>query len=86
VNWLKNISIVLLLTSLATGCAVRDRRDAAWDPPPGRQLFEQIPAWDNAAEKICCSSLLHSTADRKGSREAYQQCMINPKPPRSPRC
>ena len=35
----------------------RDPRDAPWDPPPGRQLFEQIPAWDGAAEKICCGHL-----------------------------
>ena len=35
----------------------RDPRDAPWDPPAGRQLFEQIPAWDNAAEKICCGHL-----------------------------
>jgi hypothetical protein len=40
------------------GCAtVRDSRDAAWDPPAGRSLFEQIPAWDGAAEKICCGHL-----------------------------
>ena len=35
----------------------RDPRDAPWDPEPGRQLFEQIPAWDRAAEKICCGHL-----------------------------
>ncbi len=35
----------------------RDPRDAPWDPPPGRQLFEQIPNWDNAASRICCGRL-----------------------------
>jgi hypothetical protein len=45
------------------GCAnmpaelMRDRRDAAHDPPRGRQLFEQLPAWDGAADKICCGHL-----------------------------
>ena len=40
------------------GCAaIKDPRDAAWDPPAGRQLFEQIPAWDGAANKICCGHL-----------------------------
>lgn len=29
---------------------------AAHDPPSG-QLFEQIPNWDGAAGKICCSAL-----------------------------
>lgn len=45
--------------SLITGCAVsgKDPRDAHWDPPPGRQLFEQLPAWDGAASKICCGHL-----------------------------
>ncbi len=36
------------------GCATRDPRDAAWDPPPGRSLFEQLPNWDRAAEIRCC--------------------------------
>jgi len=30
---------------------------AAHDPPTGQQLFEQIPNWDNAAMKVCCSGL-----------------------------
>lgn len=67
------------------GCAVytelaRDPRDAAWDPPAGRQLFEQIPAWDGAASKICCSAL---------RRDDYlkERCDTDhPRPPRSNRC
>jgi len=40
------------------GCAAaRDPRDARHDPKPGRALFEQIPAWDGAAAKICCGHL-----------------------------
>ena len=36
---------------------VRDPRDAPWDPPQGRQLFEQIPPWDGEASKVCCGHL-----------------------------
>jgi hypothetical protein len=46
--------ISALVSVLATGCATYDRRDAAWDPPQGRSLFEQLPAWDGAAQRICC--------------------------------
>ena len=55
---LKLLSVVLAAASV-TGCAVtaRDGRDAPWDPKPGRALFEQIPAWDGAAGKICCGHL-----------------------------
>ena len=30
---------------------------AAHDPQNGAQLFEQIPNWDGAAMKVCCSVL-----------------------------
>jgi hypothetical protein len=44
--------------ALLQGCVtVRDHRDAAWDPPPGRLLFEQIPPWDDRAHRICCGHL-----------------------------
>lgn len=59
----KQIAVVTVALQL-TGCAAvidqlaRDPRDAPWDPKPGEgQLFEQIPAWDGAAEKICCGHL-----------------------------
>jgi hypothetical protein len=41
------------------GCSAvgKDPRDAPWDPPAGRALFEQIPAWDGAAGKVCCGHL-----------------------------
>ena len=51
------ILLAVAAVSVITGCAVRDPRDAPWDPPAGRQLFEQIPAWDGAASKICCGHL-----------------------------
>lgn len=55
-HWL----LLLLGASLlaATGCAqLHDRRDAAWDPQGHQQLFDQIPNWDGAANKICCGHL-----------------------------
>jgi hypothetical protein len=60
----------------------RDPRDAPWDPPAGRQLFEQIPNWDRAADKICCGALI-------GQPDEYrrQRChTLTPVPPRSNRC
>lgn len=56
--------------SLLAGCATdpklfRDRRDAAWDPPPGRSLFEQLPAWDGEARRRCGS---HLPEKDRGSR------------------
>jgi len=42
---------------LVQGCASRDPRDAAWDPPQGRLLFEQIPPWDDRAHRVCCGHL-----------------------------
>lgn len=56
----RRLSALVLTVITATGCAssdiFRDRRDAPWDPKEG-QLFEQIPAWDGAAERICCGHL-----------------------------
>jgi len=53
---MKNV-LLLLLTALAcastVGCATRDRRDAPWDPPRGRQLMEQIPQWDHPTSRCC---------------------------------
>ena len=62
-----------------TGCAwTYDTRP--WDPPPNQSLFNQIPAWDNAAEKTCCSSL--SRDDFIKARCATSR----PIPPRTNRC
>jgi hypothetical protein len=60
----------------------RDPRDAPWDPPAGRQLFEQLPAWDNAAERICCGALLGDPAAYRAARCDTAQ----PIAPRSNRC
>jgi hypothetical protein len=80
--------ILLIALVLVAGCAAvwediqRDPRDAAWDPKAGAQLFEQLPAWDSAAARICCGALL-------GDRAAYraERCdTAQPRLPRSNRC
>lgn len=60
--------LVLLLLALAAasqaGCAQQDRArlfraqgTAPHDPPRGRDLFEQIPNWDDAAVRRCGAHL-----------------------------
>jgi hypothetical protein len=55
---LKILSIVAVVSALA-GCSVlgQDRRDAPWDPKPGRTLFDQIPNEDGGANRVCCGHL-----------------------------
>lgn len=57
-NLLKLLLVVLVVAN--TGCAVQDRAvlfraqgQAPHDPPRGRDLFEQLPNWDNAAQVRC---------------------------------
>ena len=64
---MKRLLVVLLLALAAAstaGCAVQDRAKllrpagtAAHDPPRGRDLFEQIPNWDDAAVRRCGAHL-----------------------------
>ena len=64
---MKRLLLVLLLALAAAntaGCAVQDRAKllrpagtAAHDPPRGRDLFEQIPNWDDATMRRCGSHL-----------------------------
>lgn len=57
--------ILAVIVAQLTGCAAvtewanRDPRDAPWDPKAshGQTLFDQMPNWDNAAEKICAGHL-----------------------------
>lgn len=60
--------LLLLLAALAiantTGCASTDRAvvfraqgTAPHDPPRGRDLFEQLPNWDDAAQRTCGAHL-----------------------------
>ena len=63
-------SAAILLIALAavssTGCATHDRRDTAYDPKlsKGQTLFDQMPNWDAAAEKICCGHLRECKANQ----------------------
>ena len=52
-------SVLLIASTLLTaaGCATHDRRDAPWDPKREQTLFDQMPNWEGAAEKICCGHL-----------------------------
>ena len=57
---LRTICSVLLVASTValTGCAGHRLGQRPWDPPAGRAMFEQTPAWDLAAEKRCGGHLL----------------------------
>jgi hypothetical protein len=63
----KSAAILLIALAAAnTGCATHDRRDTAYDPKlsKGQTLFDQMPNWDNAAEKICCGHLRQCKANQ----------------------
>ena len=58
------VLLVALVAANTAGCAVQDRAKllrpagtAPHDPPRGRDLFEQIPNWDDAAIRRCGSHL-----------------------------
>ena len=62
----KTLSMLLLALAAANtaGCATQDRTvlfraqgTAPHDPPRGRDLFEQIPNWDDAAHRRCGAHL-----------------------------
>ena len=44
----------------ATGCAQRSGLDRPWDPKPGQSLHDQIPNWDDRAQRRCGGHLLES--------------------------
>jgi len=51
--------LLIIAASTATGCAntnVWTAQQRPWDPPAGRALYEQIPAWDGAALTQCCGA------------------------------
>ena len=64
---MKSLLLTLLLAlavANTAGCAVQDRAKlfraqgtAPHDPPRGRDLFEQLPNWDNAVQVRCGSHL-----------------------------
>ena len=63
---LRLLLIAAVTSTLLQGCAVRDRRDAAWDPPRGRALFEQIPNWRGEAAAVCGGHLSSEERQRRG--------------------
>ena len=61
---LLSLLLVALVAASTAGCAASDRArllrpagTAPHDPPRGRDLFEQIPNWDDAAVRRCGSHL-----------------------------
>jgi len=52
-------SVLLIASTLLAlaGCATNTRKDAPWDPKAGQTLFDQMPNWEGAAERICCGHL-----------------------------
>jgi hypothetical protein len=53
--------VLFIVVANLTACAglSRDRRDAPHDPDlsTGATLLDQIPAWEGAANKVCCGHL-----------------------------
>ena len=48
------LALLIAFAAVSTvGCATYDRRDAAWDPKPGVNLFDQIPNEINASRRCC---------------------------------
>lgn len=47
------IALLAVVTQLAACTLMGDRRDAPWDPKGGRQLIDQIPNNEGAANQIC---------------------------------
>lgn len=63
---LKTIAVACSV-ALVVGCAPLPKPGAtAWDPPAGRDLFEQLPNWDDAARKTCGGHLHPDEARRRG--------------------
>ena len=58
--------IAAVTSTLLQGCAVRDRRDAPWDPRPGQPLFSQIPNWEGEAGRVCGGHLSAEERQRRG--------------------
>ena len=50
---LRILLVALSSSLLLQGCAGYRPGQRPWDPPRGTAMFEQIPHWDSAAERIC---------------------------------
>jgi hypothetical protein len=63
---IKLLLLLLVLAAASTGCSMfRDPRDAPWDPKRGQVLFNQIPAWEGAANRVCGGHL--TEAERRAT-------------------
>lgn len=60
------ILLALLSTQLAACSLLQDKRNAPWDPKGSAQLFDQIPAWDGAANRVCGGHLTEEERQRTG--------------------
>lgn len=49
---MRTVALMLAATLALAGCGALPERER--EP---QELFQQIPAWDNAAERICCGHL-----------------------------
>ena len=57
---LHKLLLLSLVANLAACTAMRDSRDAPWDPKPGHSLLDQIPNWDDNAKRRCGGHLRES--------------------------
>ena len=70
-NRLRLLLAVLAAVSLVGCGAIRDRRDAPWDPKHPSQMLEQIPNWDGEANRRCGG---HLTAEEAIKQGRSQRC------------
>jgi hypothetical protein len=69
---IKLIALLLVLVVTSTGCSVfRDPRDAPWDPKRGQVMFDQIPAWEGGANRVCGG---HLTEEERRSSGRSARC------------
>jgi hypothetical protein len=59
-------ALVLALALALQGCAAYNTQQRPWDPKQGRTLYEQIPAWDGAANRLCGGHMDPEQARREG--------------------
>jgi hypothetical protein len=64
--WLKIVLVALAVSNTACSALHTDRRDAPWDPKGSATLFDQIPAWDGAANRVCGGHLTEEERQRTG--------------------
>ena len=59
---MQKLALLFMLLLTVSGCAELrtelrgDARDAPWDPRQPQSLFDQMPAWDDSSQRLCCGS------------------------------